>query len=116
MDCQREHEERDEGEEPVLVEHHRDEEGDRDRVPAHPAEDIRGSAAQQNCIASKARYQGAGRMGVEIGEIGAHQPREERLLHVGNYPLADPGHQYRTAVVAEPFDHGENEGPAREQP
>ena len=35
------------------------------------------------------------RMGMKIGEIGAHQPGEERDLHIGDDPLSDPGHQHR---------------------
>jgi len=55
-------------------------------------------------------------MGVEISEIGAHQTREQRLLHLGDDPLADPGHQNGTAVITEALDDREGESAAGEQP
>ena len=54
-------------------------------------------------------------MGVEIGEIGAHQPGEERDLHIGDDALADPGHQHGLAVIGEPLDQREGERAAGDQ-
>ena len=54
-------------------------------------------------------------MGVEIGEIGAHQPGEQRDLHIGDDALADPGHQHRLAVIGEPLDDGQRERAAGDQ-
>jgi hypothetical protein len=49
-------------------------------------------------------------MGVKIGEIGAHESREQRLLHIGDDPLADPDHLHGTAIIAKPLGDGESEG------
>src|SRR4029077_10278260 len=116
MDRQWEDEERNETKKPVLVEHHRDEEGDRDRILAHATENVRRGAAQKNGVAGKAGYQGAGGMGLKISEIGAHQSREQRLLHISDDPLAAPDHLHGTAVIAKPLGDGESEGQAGEQP
>ena len=80
-----------------------------------PAEHVRRGAAQQRRVVGEARDQGAARIGVEIGEIGAHQPGEERDLHIGDDALADPGHQHGLAVIGEPLDQGERERGAGDQ-
>ena len=114
-DRQREDEERNEGEKPILIEHHADQENDRHRVLADACEDICRGTAQQRRVAGEARNQGAARMSVKIGEIGPHQPGKERDLHIGDDTLADPGHQHGLAVIGEPLDEGEGERAAGDQ-
>ena len=75
-DRQREDEEGNESEEPILIEHDADKENDGHCVLADPAKDIRCGVAQKDRVAGEARDQGARRMRVKIGEIGAHQPGE----------------------------------------
>ncbi len=48
-------------------------------------------------------------MGVEIGEVGADQPRIERGLDIGDDALADPRHQHGLGVVGHPLDQRERE-------
>ncbi len=115
MDRQWKYKERYQSEKPILVEHNADEEDDGNRILADPAEDIRRGTTQERRVASEARYQGARRMGVEIGEIGAHQPGKEGDLHIGDDALADPRHQHRLAVIGKALDQRESEGAAGDQ-
>ena len=55
-------------------------------------------------------------MGVEIGEIGADQPRVERGLNIGDDALADPRHQHRLDVVGDPLGQREPERGAAQEP
>ena len=114
-DRQWEDEKRNEGEKPVLIEHHADQENDRHRVLADARQNIRRGVAQQRRVAGETGYQGAARMSVKIGEIGAHQPRKERDLHIGDDALADPGHQHGLAVIGDPLDEGKGERAAGDQ-
>jgi hypothetical protein len=54
-------------------------------------------------------------MGVKIGKISAHQAPKQCDLHVGDDPLADPGHQHGLAVIGKTFDDGEDERAAGDQ-
>ena len=54
-------------------------------------------------------------MRVKIGEIGAHQPGEQRDLHIGDDALANAVHQHRLAVIGETFDDGDGQCAAGDQ-
>ncbi len=113
VDRHREDEERDQRQQPVLVEHDPDQENDGQRILADAAEDIRRGAAQQRGVAGEPRDQGTARMGMEIGEVGAHQPGEQRDLHIGDHALADAVHQHRLAVIGETLDDGDSQRSGR---
>ena len=108
-------EERDQCQEPVLIEHDPDQEDDGQRILADRTEDIRRGAAQQHGVAGEARDQGPARMRVKIGEIGTHQSREQRFLHIGDDALADAVHQHRLAVIGETLDDGDSQSAAGDQ-
>ena len=57
-------------------------------------------------------------MGVEVGEVGAHQPGEQRDLHIGDDALANAVHQHRLAVIGDALDecYGERSTGDQQQP
>ena len=104
---QRERYRGDQRQRPVLVEHQRDQESGGERFLADIGEQVGGGAAQHRGVHGEARHQRAGRIGVEEGDVGAHQPREERRLNIGDYTEADLRHQHRLAVIGDALEEGE---------
>ncbi len=111
-----EDDEGDQRQQPILIEHQRDEESRRHRLLADAGKHGRGGAAQHGGVVREARDQAAGGIGVEIGEVGPHQPGEQGELDIGDNALADRGHQHRLPVAGKPLDQRQRHHSERDQP
>ncbi len=95
----REQHHRGEREAPFLIEHHGDEEDDREALLDHAGERGRDRRAQEAGVVGEPRDERARGGLVVEGEIGADEVREHAVLHVGDDALADAVHQHGLAVA-----------------
>ncbi len=108
---ERKRRDRDQRQHPVLIEHQRDQADRRHRFLAEPGENCGRRIAQHAGVVDEARDQRAGRVGVKEGEVGAHHPREQRVLDVGDDALAHRHHQHRLTVAGDAFQECQRDHP-----
>ena len=111
---ERKRHEGDQRQHPILIKHEGDEADRGHRFLAQPGQDGGRGAAQHVGVVGEARDQRAGRVGMEKGEIGAHQPGEQRELDIGDDALADRRHQHRLAVAGEALGEGQRDDRRRD--
>lgn len=115
QDRDRKDEKRQDRQQPVLIEHDPDQEQHGQQFLDHAGERVGCRPAQQVDVVGKAGDQPPGGVGLEKGDVGAHQVGEHRLLHVGDNLQPHPAHRHLLGIGGKAIDDGQNQHRAGDQ-